>query len=208
MSDMDSTNDSGVSGVTASQASGESGTPNSIDTAKIVAEVLKQLDPVLDKKVQSVKDKRFESIEQRYAKSLEKQGLTPEDAKEIADRLPKPANTSDESVPSKPSGKVVETGAIADKVLEVAGLASDDPDVTAFKQRVFANETARDLEAINLVARKQSNPAIPKAPATVISSPERTKEMVTKELFALNKNPVGNKEGLKKLREELAQLDK
>jgi hypothetical protein len=211
MSDMDSNIDSGASGVAASQTSGENAKLNSDDAAKIVAEVLKQLDPVLDKKVQSVKDRRIESLEQRYAKALEKQGMAPEDAKAIADRLPKPADTSTKPETEQPSGKVVDSGTIADKVLEASGLKLDDPNVLAFKQQTFANESERLVEVAKLVA-KMANPqpasqaATP--PPTGQSKDAETQESLTAKLNALNRNPVGNLEELKRVKKELAQFNK
>jgi hypothetical protein len=210
MSDMDSTNDSGANGVATSQASGENGTPNSIDTAQIVAEVLKQLDPVIDRKVQSVKDKRVDLLE-RYAKALEKQGMTPEEAKEIADRLPKPTPSSTEPVTQKPSGKVVEAGAIADNVFEALGLKLDDPNVLALKQQTFADENEKRVKLAELVV-KMANPK----PASQAATPPpegrikdtETKESLTAKLNALNKAPLGKLDEIKRVKGELAQLDK
>jgi hypothetical protein len=205
MSDMDSNTDSGATGANQS-VSGEGAKPNSIDYSQIAAEVVSRLKPDIEKMVQSTKDRRIEGLAQKYDKVLETLKLSPEEANSIG--LKRPEEPKTETVAQSLSGKEVVAGAIADEILKAAGLESNDPDVTAFNQRTYANDKDKITEAALLVARKQSNPAIPKAPPASGSVPARTVETVAKELSAMSKSPVGKEKEIKALKDELAQLDK
>jgi hypothetical protein len=166
MSDTESNLNSVVQEPTISGQPGEGAKQSSIDYSTLAAEVLKRLEPEIDKKVQSVKDRRFESLEQKYAKTLEKQGLTPEEAKSIADRLPKPANTSADPIQSQPVGNGG-GGASADNLLADAGIPEDDPDRIAFGQKNYASEAEKKDELLRIMTRKL-NPTVV-TPAAVAS---------------------------------------
>jgi len=211
MSDMDSNTPLGAPDANL-DVSGGSAKLNSDDAAKIVAEVLKLIDPAIDKKIQSVKDKRFaevDDIKTTQKMVLEKLGLTPEKAKDIG--LFVQTETKTESVPTPPSGKEDGVGAIADKVLEASGIKLDDPNVLAYKQQTFASEKERLVAVAELVA-KMANPK----PASQAATPPpegrtkdtETKESLTAKLNALNKAPLGKLDEIKRVKGELAQLDK
>lgn len=201
-------------GNTNANTSGTNSTPTSSDSA-ITGVTLKQIEELFDRKLQSMKDRRIsglekqvDSIREKLAKDLEKEGYDPVEVKQVTDRLRNTdLNKSETTSNVVGSGKTNAEVPVADTILKVAGLASDDPDVTNFNQREYASEAEKAKEALALAARKMSNPPAPKAPLDVKTSGQPTLDDKVKELNDYMRSPVRkDPEVVRKLTEEIEQL--
>jgi hypothetical protein len=183
------------------ELSGGSAKPNSIDTAKIAAEVVAILRPELDeikKASQSTKDKRIAEIQRTQEQVSKILGITPENAKEIG--LFNQVKVEPEPVPTTPSGKEDAVGATVESLLSNAGIKDDDPDKIAFGQKTFANENEKLVEAANILARRLNptvvTPAAVASPRGASIPPADLREEYQKELKAI---PRGQRDAVFKL---------
>lgn len=162
------------------------------DMDALADRILAKLDPILDKKLQSIKDKRLgrverdlDSIQKRLADTLvQKTGMAPEEAEEIASRLPIGQKASETASEPPVVGKQPTLTDVEKSILSEAGLPETDPDIVALNQRKFADPSHRIAEIAKIVARKNK----PGDPAALATNPG---EAVNHDLKSQYKSELG-----------------
>jgi hypothetical protein len=161
---------------------GDSSTSSGADD--LVSKLIAQLEPLIDKKVQSVKDKRFSEIEKvlggrdRMLAELEASGVTiPKEVRqemrlrELEERL-----TQSPAQPAQPrdDGSSQATAAVTEAIAELKGngLTTDDPAFIEILRGRYASREAFDLQVQRYINQKL-RPAKPANPADVVQSPAR-----------------------------------
>lgn len=201
----------------------ESGaSPTSTDADALVSKLIAQLEPIIERKVQSQKDKRFSEMEKvlggrsKILAELESEGVNiskevrtqmeiRELREQIAQQTSRPAQ---ERVDGSTSQRTATTEAIA--ALKDNGLTTDDPAVIDIFRGKYGSRAEFDLAVqkyINQKLRplKPANPAdMVQSPATSQSSSSNTSQLIA-ELNEWQKTPSRYREQIK---QRVAELDK
>lgn len=196
---------------------GDSSTSSGAD--EIVSKLLAQLEPLIDKKVQSTKDKRISQIEQvlggrsKILAELESEGVSiPKEVRtqmeirelreQIAQQPAQPAEVRDTGL-SQPKTAVTE--AIAK--LQQYGLEANDPGFIEILRGRYANRTEFDNKVMSHILTKLAPPKpanvadVTQSPATARTT-EKSVEALTEEYKQKMREARGNRPLLSTLRAE------
>jgi hypothetical protein len=184
---------------------GDSSTSGGAD--EIVSKLLAQLEPIIERKVQSTKDKRISEIEKvlggrnKILAELESEGVTiPKEVRtqmqirELEERL---AGQSSQPAPASVDGSTQQKAAVTEAIakLQQYGLDQNDPAFIELLRGRYANKTEFDNKVLGHVVSKLAPPK-PANPADVVQGPARTSASgvdvgkLTAELNQLAANPT------------------
>jgi len=192
----------------------------SVDADAIVSKLLTQLEPIIEKKVQSTKDKRFSEIEKvlggrsKVLAELEEQGVAiPKEVRneirmrELEERLngqpSQPAQAGDDGSSQQ---KAAVTEAIAE--LKKYELSENDPEFLGLLRGNYKNRSDFDLAVQKHIVGKLK-PQQPASPAGVVQPPATGNSTGTDvaakiaRLQEYQKSPTKYRAEIKKLTDEL-----
>ncbi len=198
------------------------GDSSTSDADVLVSKLFAQLEPLIEKKVQSTKDKRISEIEKvlggrsKILAELESEGVTiPKEVRaelrmrELEEMLTKPAQQpAQERVDGSTQQKAATTDAIAE--LQKYGLSTNDADFLTLLRGNYQNRAEFDLAVQKhvvgkLAPQKQPNPAdVVQSPATATAAVTDTSAKIAR-LAELQKQPTKYKAEINQL---VAELEK
>ena len=159
-----------------------SASPTSTDADALVSKLIAQLEPIIERKVQSQKDKRFSEIEKalggrsKILAELESEGVTiPKEVRtqmqirELEERL---AGQTNQPAPVRDDGSSQTKTATAEAIaaLKDNGLTTDDPAVIDIFRGRYGSKAEFDL-AVQKYINQKLRPPTPANPADVVQSP-------------------------------------